>query len=237
MKSWLDGGFFAEGNWFGCEGWGRDSGGGWFGAAEIRPLQDDVGEEQGEGYTGPDDGFGDGLAQIIPACDSRDYTDLQKDNRYREAADHTLAMQLDFAPENEHEDNGSGGHPESGVGGGGEAEGTRRAHALFEVLDVGAERGGDEDAGDVDAADDAMEFGVTMAKAIGELHGAEDQGAGSGDSMGEEPPLEGLDVGPFGMLRVDEEAFVVAENVGDHEADEGEEKIFGTRAGKARKYT
>ena len=200
-------------------------------------MEDDVGEKEGESKAGPDDGFGDGFAEIFPASDSRDHADFEKDNGDGEAADHPLAVQLDFAPEDEHEGDGGGGHPESGVGDGGKAEGARRAHALFEILDVGAERGGDEDTGDVDAANDAMEFSVTLAKAIGKLHGAEDQGAGAGDPVGQEPPLEGLDVGPFGVLGVDEKAFIVAENVGDHEADEGEEKIFGTRAGKARKCT
>jgi hypothetical protein len=77
-------------------------------------------------------------------------------------------------------------------------------------LNVGAERCGDENAGDVDASDDAMEFGVALAKAIGELHGAEDQGAGAGKAVGKEPPLEGLDVRPFGIFGVEEEAFIVA---------------------------
>lgn len=52
--------------------------------------------------------------------------------------------------------------------------------------------------------------------------------------MREEPPLEGLDVGPFGVGRVNEEAFVVVEDVGDHETDEREEQVFRARQGKAR---
>jgi len=69
-----------------------DSSGGWFCAAEILPLQDDVGEEQGEGYAGPDDCFGDGLAQIFPACASGDHPYFQKDDGDGEAADHPLAV-------------------------------------------------------------------------------------------------------------------------------------------------
>lgn len=235
MKNGLAGGFFAEKNWVGLTGWDWDSGRGWFCAAEILPLQDDVGEEERESYAGPDDGFGDGLAQGFPTCDAGDHPYFEKDDGDGEAADHPLAVLLDFASEDEHEGDGGSGHPESGVGGGGEAEGARGAHALFEILDVGAERGSDEDAGDVDAADDAMEFGITLAKAIRELHGAEKEGTGSGYAVGKEPPLKGLDVRPFAILGVEEKAFIVDENVGNHEADESKEKIFWTRQGKTGK--
>ena len=77
-----------------------------------------------------------------------------------------------------------------------------------------------------------METGVTLAKTIRELHGAENQGTGAGDGVGKQPPLEGLDVRPFGISGVEEEAFIVVENVGNHEADEGEEKIFWAEQGK-----
>jgi len=198
-------------------------------------LEDDVGEEEREGYAGPDDGFIDGFAEIFPAGEAANYADFQKDDRDGEAAGHPLAVLLDFSSEDEHEGDGGGGEPKGGVGGGGETEGARGAHALLEMLDVGAERCGDEDAGDVDAADDAMEHGIALAKAIGELHGAEDDGAFAGDAVGKEPPLEGLDVGPFGVFGVDEETFVVIEDVGDHEADEGEKKMFWAEQGKTGK--
>ena len=198
-------------------------------------MQDDVGEEEREGYASPDDGFGDGLAQVFPACDAGDHPYFQKDDGDSEAADHPLAVLLNFASENEHEGDGGGGEPEGGVGGRGEAEGSRGAHALFEILDIGAEWRGDEDAGDIDAAYDAVEFGIALAKAIGELHGAENQGAGAGDAVGEKPPLEGLDVRPFGIFGVEEKAFIVAENVDNHEADECEEKIFRAKQGRTGK--
>lgn len=235
MKGWLARGFFAEENWFGLAGWGWDSGGGWFRAAEILPLEDDVGEEEREGYAGPDHGFYCGLAQIFPTGEAAEYADFEEDDGDGEAADHPLAVLLDLSSEDEHEGDGGGGEPESGVDGSGDAEGTRGAHALLEILDVGAERGGDEDAGDIDAADDAVEFGVTLAKAIGELHRAEDEGAGAGDAVREQPPLKGLDMRPFGIFGVEEEAFIVAENVEDHEADKSEEKIFRAKQGKTRK--
>ena len=233
---WLASGIFAEQDWFGRAGGGLSSGRDWLGATEILPLQDDVGEEQGEGNAGPDDGFVGGVAEGVPAGDAADHADFQKDDRNGEAASHPLAVLLDFSFQDEHESDGGGGHPERSVSGRGEAEAARGTHALFVILDVGAERGGDEDAGDVDAADDAMEAGVTLTKAIGELHRAEDQGAGAGEGVGQEPPLEGLDMGPFGIFGVEEKAFVVAKNVDDHEADEDEEKVFRTGPGKTGKH-
>lgn len=41
---------------------------------------------------------------------------------------------------------------------------------------------------------------------------------------------------PFGIPAVDEESLVVSENIGDHQADEGEKKIFRARPGKARAH-
>ena len=143
-------------------------------------MENDVGEEEGEGDAGPDDGFVDGVAEGVPAGDATDYADFEEDDGDGEAAGHPLAVLLDFAFEDEHEGDGGGGKPEGCISGCGEAEGTRGAHTLFEILNVGAERGGDEDAGDVDTADDAMEFGVALTETIGELHGAEDEGAGAG---------------------------------------------------------
>jgi hypothetical protein len=129
-------------------------------------------------------------------------------------------MLLDFTVENEREGDGGGEHPQDGIGGSGGAKGTGSAHALLEVLDVEAEGSGDEDAGDIEASDDAMKLCEALAKAIGELHGPEQESAGAHQTVRQKPPLERSDVQPFGILGIDEEMFVMAKNVSDHQADE-----------------
>jgi len=56
---------------------------------------------------------------------------------------------------------------------------TGAAHALLEVLNVKAEGSGDEHAGDIEASDDTMELGESLAEAFRELHGTEQEGAGA----------------------------------------------------------
>jgi len=131
-----------------------------------------------------------------------------------------LTMLLDFSVENESEGDAGGEHPQNGVNGGGHAEGTAAAHALLEVLDVEAQRSGDEHAGDIKASDDAMELGETLAEAVRELHGTEQEGAGAHQAVRQKPPLESMDVRPFGILGVNEKMLVMVENIGDHQADE-----------------
>ena len=56
---------------------------------------------------------------------------------------------------------------------------TGAAHALLEVLNVKAEGSGDEHAGDIEASDDTMELGESLAEAFRELHGTDQEGAGA----------------------------------------------------------
>ena len=71
-----------------------------------------------------------------------------------------------------------------------------------------------------------MKLGETFADAIRKLHGAEDEGAGSGQAVREEPPLKGCNVGPFGIFGIDEKVLVVAEDVREHQPDESKDKIL-----------
>jgi hypothetical protein len=47
--------------------------------------------------------------------------------------------------------------------------------------------------------------------------------------VGQQIPLEGLIVLPNGGIRLDEEVFIVAENINDHQANASEEEILGAR--------
>jgi hypothetical protein len=65
---------------------------------KLLPLEDDVGEEQRESDTHPDDSLVDGLAQVFPTGDASDYADFKKDDRDSETAGHPLAVLLDISP-------------------------------------------------------------------------------------------------------------------------------------------
>src|SRR5260370_40151195 len=98
-------------------------------------------------------------------------------------------MLLDLTFENEGEGDAGGEHPQGGIGGAGDAKGTRTAHAVLEVLDIKAERGGDEDAGDIEASDNAMELGEALAGTGRKLHRDEQDGAGSHQAGGPTRPV------------------------------------------------
>ena len=231
----LDGRAFAEKSGFGLSCCGYGLRGCRAGATKLLPLQGDIGEKQGEGDASPHDGFVEGaIGSLFQSGDAEDYAHFEKDDGDRKAASHPLTMLLDFAVEDEREGDASGEHPQDRVGGGSGAERTGAAHALLEVLNVEAERSGDEDAGDIEASDDAMELGEALAEAVGELHGPEQEGAGAHQAVGQKPPLESSDVQPFGILGVDEEMLVMVENVSDHQADESEQKIFRAWPREAR---
>ena len=233
----LDGGGFSEEAGFahGCCGYSFS----WnlAGAAKLLPLQGDISEKQGEGYATPNDCFVEGTAgNLFQSGDAKDDAHFEKDDGERKAAGHPLTMLLNFAIENEREGDGSGEHPQNRVDGGGDAEGPGAAQALLEVLNVKAEGSGDEHAGDIETSDDAMELGEALAEAVRELHGPEQKGTSAHYAVRQKPPLESSDVQPFGILGVDEEVFVVAENVSDHQADESKYKIFRARPREARGY-
>ena len=86
-------------------------------------------------------------------------------------------------------------------------------------MDVETEWGTDENTGYVEAPDNAMKFRETLAKTIGELHWSEQESACSHDAVRQKIPFEGADVSPFGVVAVDEEAFIMDKNVGHHQTD------------------
>ncbi len=196
-------------------------------------MQDDVGEKQGEGQAAPDNRFGGVLAESFPAGYAGNEAHFEKDDGNGKAASHPLAMLLDSTVEDEGHGDARGEHPQNGIYSSGDAEGAGGAGALLEVLNVKAERSGDEYTSDVEASDNTMELGEAAAEAFRELQGAEQEGAGTHYAVGQEPPLEGLDVRPFGILGVNEEMLVVAKYVGDHNADDGEQNVFWARPREA----
>src|SRR5712671_5106393 len=214
---------------------GQSSGRSRAGATKLLPLQDDVGEKQGEGDASPHDRFIEGTAgNLSQSGDAEDYAHFEKDDGNRKAAGHPLTVLLDFTVENEREGDAGSEHPQNGIGGSGGAKGTRTAHALLEVLNVEAEWSSDEHAGDIETSDDAMKLGEALAEAVRELHGPEQESTGAHQAVRQKPPLESSDVQPFGILGVNKEMLVMTENVSDHQADESKYKILRARPREAR---
>ena len=83
-------------------------------------------------------------------------------------------------------------------------------------MDVETEWRADEDSGDIEAADNAMEFREALTKAIRKLHWSEQERTRAHDAMRQQIPLERTDVSPFRILGLDKEPFVMAENVSHH---------------------
>ena len=190
-------------------------------AEQFLHLQDDVGDKQRGRRAHPDQQF------PVHACEPVDYAHFEEDQRAgAKAAGHPLAVLLDFSIENEPQGDGGGAHPQAALDERFDGERAVASDALFEPLDVRPHRGRNKCAGDVQAADDAVQLHVALPEAIGELHRPEEQRAGAGQSVRQQPPLERRDVPPFRVGRIDEEAFVVDQHVGEHQGDKPEEQIL-----------
>src|SRR5579885_2544700 len=209
-----------------CGGLNLRSGRGGAGAAQLLPVKDDVGEKKRKAEAAPDNGFVRAAAQVFPSGNAADHAHLEKDDSNCVAAGHPLAVLLDISPKNERHGDGRGGRPQNGVHRSGDAEGACFAHAFFEVLNVGPEGSGEEGAGNVEAPHHTMQLRKALAQAIGELHGAKDESAGASEPMRQQIPLERLIVLPDRIAAVKKKAFVVAQHVGEHQADERENEVF-----------
>ena len=157
---------------------------------------------------------------------------FEKDQRAgAEAARHPLAVLLDLPLENERERDASGEHPQACLEYGFNRERARKSQRLVEVLDVDAERRRDEDAGDHRGVRPRAWTPMKRAtQAIGELHRAEDQCAGAGDRVGQQPPRERLDVHPLAVGGIDEEALACGQPPKKHQTDQAEQQVFRTQS-------
>jgi len=133
----------------------------------------------------------------------------------------------DFALESECQGDRGGQHPEKGVHYRGDAETPRITQLLIKaMLNKSADRSANERAGYIESSHNAVQPGVAAAKTVGKLHGTEQERACRCQAMRQEPPLERLVVHPGGIARVDQEPFVVVEDVGHHQEDEAEHDIL-----------
>src|SRR5579864_7143812 len=84
-------------------------------AAEILPLKNDVGGEDGEGNTEPHDGLIGAGAKLLPPRHTRYHSDFEKNQGNGKAASHPLAVEVHIAAQNEGECDPGCGHPQYGV--------------------------------------------------------------------------------------------------------------------------
>lgn len=94
------------------------------------------------------------------------------------------------------------------------------------MLYIDSGRSSDKNTSNINPSDDAVELDETLPQSVRELHRPEDKRTAAGHTMPQEPPLERLDMEPFGVLCIEEEAFFMVENVRNHQADEPKEKIL-----------
>src|SRR5215469_3545032 len=137
-------------------------------------------------------------------------------------------MLVNLPLENEDQCNPGRKHPQHGLHGCSNTERSGNTRALLRVLDIEAEGRCQEHTPNIDAPDDPMEPAETLTKAIGKLYWAEQKRACSGNSMRQQPPLKGLVVRPHRIFRINQETFIVKDNVGQHQADGSKEQIFWT---------
>lgn len=169
----------------------------------------------------------------FPSSNPEYHAHFKKDQGNRKAARHPLAMLLHVPLENEHQGDSSGSHPKKSVDHGRDCEGARSSHSFFKVLDIKAERGGDENPRDVKAPDHAMELAEPLAQTVRKLYRPEQKGASAHNAMRQQLPLKGLNVRPFRIRCINQETFVMPQNIKNHQTDETKEQKFRAQLGVA----
>src|SRR6516162_6093825 len=165
-------------------------------SAQLLPLQNDVGPQDRERQARPYDRLIGVGSEIFPSRYAADDPHLQEDQRQGKAARHPGAMLLNLALAHEDEGDAGGEHQQKGVYSSGNAERAGPAHALFEVLDVGSQRRRDQRTEHIHPADNAMQLEVTLSQTLGKLHRSEQNRAGAGKSMWQQPPAKWMVVLP-----------------------------------------
>ena len=132
---------------------------------ELAPVEAEVDDKQGSEREGDDADGGEGVAKMAPVAGPEiEHAAGDEGKRDCIGANHPLAMLGDLAVTRGDEGGGGADDPGGGLHGG-----SWHAGAAGGEGDPG--QGTDKDGDDVDAAEDAMEFQVTLAKARRELQG------------------------------------------------------------------
>jgi hypothetical protein len=150
------------------------------------------------------------------------------------AARHPLAVLLNLAIQNKVQRDGGRRCQQNGVHRRGNGKGAGISDVLLQVLNIDPERRQNEHSRDVNATDDAMHLREPPAQPVGELQRREQQRTRARQTVGQQPPLERLDVIPVRVAAVDNEGLVVLHDVTHHQADAGEQEILAVEPRCAR---
>ena len=170
-------------------------------------------------------------SEIFPSRYAADDPHLQEDQRQGKAARHPGAMLLNLALAHKDEGDAGGEHQQKSVYPSGNAERAGPAHALFKVLDVGSQRRRDQRTEHIHPADNAMQPEVTLSQTLGKLHRSEQNRAGAGKSMWQQPPAKWMVVFPRRIGRMNQEAFIVAKDIKDHQSDKRKQEVLRPQPG------
>jgi len=163
---------------------------------ELAPIEAEVDGKEGNERKRDDADGGEGVAKMAPVARPEiEHAAGDESKRDCIGANHPLAMLDDLTIARGDEGGGGADDPGGGLHGGSWQAGAARGEG-----DPG--QGTDKDAHDINAAEDPMEFQVTLAKARRELHRTGQESDDAGERMGDEEMAVGDDLQPIGMVHV-----------------------------------
>src|ERR1700733_9253533 len=146
----------------------------------LAPVEAEVNKKQGSKSEGDNTDGGECVAKMAPVPGPEiEHAARDEGKRHRVGPGHPLAMLDDLAVTRSNEGSRRADDPRSGLHGG-------SWHTGAACGESDPSEGTDKDGDNVDAAEDAMKFEVTLAKARRELHRAGQQSGDSAECMGDE---------------------------------------------------
>ena len=163
-------------------------------SGELAPVEAKLDDKQGSEREDDEADSGEGIAKMAPV-EGPEIEHAAGDEGKRDCigANHPLAMPGDLAVTRTDEGGGGADDPGRGMHAGSWHAGTAGGEG-----DPG--QGTDKDGDDVDAAEDAMEFQVTLAKARRELHRAGQESGDAAECMGDQEMAVGDDLQTVGVV-------------------------------------
>ncbi len=158
------------------------------------PVETEVDEKQRSQGEGDDADGGEAVAKMAPIAGPEiEHAAGDEGKRDRVGTGHPLPMLDDLAIACSDEGGGGAGDPGCGL-----HRGSRQSGAAGGEGDAG--EGADKDGDDVDAAENAMEFQMTLAKARRELHRPDQQSDDAAECVRDKEMAVGDDLQTIGVV-------------------------------------